>query len=215
MSEHKTEPGRPVTVTKEANGTATQATTLDPSATPARTCRVGPVTFAMVPSKAAASCRPGATGTVTITPGAQNDVMMVTVSGLPPNTEFDLFVLEIPDAPFGVAWYQSDLHTNATGSGTVTVQGIFNQETFSLSLGDPGGSPPGSGLGRPAVNNTNVIFRPTHLYHLGLWFNKPADAVAAGCPGTVTQFNGAQNAGIQVLSTRNFPAGNGPLEMVC
>ena len=34
MSDRKTEPGRPVTVTKEADDTATQATTLDPLATP-------------------------------------------------------------------------------------------------------------------------------------------------------------------------------------
>ena len=48
-------------------------------------------------------------------------------------------------------------------------------------------------------------------YHLGLWFNDPKDAVKAGCPGTVTPFNGEHNAGIQVLNTSNFPDLQGPL----
>ena len=43
------------------------------------------------------------------------------------------------------------------------------------------------------------------MYHLGLWFNSPKDAVAAHCAGATTPFNGEHNAGVQVLSTRNFP----------
>jgi hypothetical protein len=49
------------------------------------------------------------------------------------------------------------------------------------------------------------------MFHLGLWFGSPAAAAAAGCPTTVTPFNGDHNAGIQALSTRQFPALNGPL----
>ena len=52
---------------------------------------------------------------------------------------------------------------------------------------------------------------PVHQLHLGLWFSSPTDAVKAGCPGDVTPFNGTHNAGIQALSTRNFPALQGPL----
>ena len=37
------------------------------------------------------------------------------------------------------------------------------------------------------------------------------DAEAAGCPNKVTPFNGEHNAGIQALSTRTFPADEGPL----
>jgi len=48
-------------------------------------------------------------------------------------------------------------------------------------------------------------------YHLGLWFNSPADAQNAGCPNAVTPFNGEHNAGIQVLNTSNFPDNHGPL----
>jgi hypothetical protein len=55
------------------------------------------------------------------------------------------------------------------------------------------------------------------MYHLGLWFNSPADAFAAGCqasPTATTPFNGEHNAGTQVLSTRNFPNDHGPLRDV-
>ena len=52
---------------------------------------------------------------------------------------------------------------------------------------------------------------PIHTFHLGLWFGSPAIAVKAGCPSTVTPFNGDHAAGIQVLSTRNFSNANGPL----
>lgn len=172
-------------------------------------------TFRMARSAAAqaagSSCFPHAAN-VTITRQTNNDVMQVSVTGAAPNTGFDLFVLQIPDKPFGVAWYQSDLQTDSTGKGSVTVQGIFNAETFSLSQGGvAGGSATGS---TTAVTSTNVVFQPTNQYHLGLWFASPADAQRNGCPATVTPFNGAQNAGIQALSTRNFPAGEGPLSAI-
>ena len=53
-----------------------------------------------------------------------------------------------------------------------------------------------------------------HTFHLGLWFNSPADAMKAGCPATVTPFNGDHNAGIQALSTRNFADDQGPLRQL-
>lgn len=59
-----------------------------------------------------------------------------------------------------------------------------------------------------------VAFRPIHTYHLGLWFNSPADAVKAGCPGATTPFNGDHTAGIQVLNTANFPPDQGPLRQI-
>jgi hypothetical protein len=39
-------------------------------------------------------------------------------------------------------------------------------------------------------------------------------AAAAGCPSTVTPFNGDHTAGIQVLSTRNFDDDQGPLRQL-
>jgi hypothetical protein len=60
---------------------------------------------------------------------------------------------------------------------------------------------------------TNPATAPVHTYHLGLWFSDPADAAAAGCPGTVTPFEGNHQAGIQVFNTSNFgtEAATGPL----
>ena len=175
------------------------------------------VRFPLVRSASAvkANCLPHARGVVRVTPGSLNDLMEVAVAGLPPETDFDLFVTQLPNAPFGVAWYQSDLHTDDEGHGDVQVRGIFDVETFSLSLGGPsGGEDPTQNLSGPAVTDTNAVFRPTHQYHLGLWFNSPDDAAKAGCPATVTPFNGEQHAGIQALSTRTFPDNQGPLSLV-
>jgi hypothetical protein len=175
------------------------------------------VRFPLVRSAGAvkANCLPNARGVVRVTPGSLNDLMEVAVAGLPPETDFDLFVTQLPNAPFGVAWYQSDLHTDDEGHGDVQVRGIFDVETFSLSLGGPsGGEDPTQNLSGPAVTDTNAVFRPTHQYHLGLWFNSPDDAAKAGCPATVTPFNGEQHAGIQALSTRTFPDNQGPLALV-
>jgi len=171
--------------------TATGATATDSS-----------FTFGLQASSAAIStCLPNAKGSVTITTGALNDIMKVTISGMPHNTGFDLFVIQTPGAPFGVSWYQTDIHAGSTGTGTATVRGVFDSETFSVS---PGGT---------------TTFAPTHQYHLGLWFNSPKVPFNLGCePGAtspiVTPFNGNQNAGIQVLNTAQFPVNAGPLSNV-
>jgi hypothetical protein len=157
--------------------------------------------FSLVPAPNIASCLPKASGKVTITPGKQNDIMKVSISGMPANAGFDLFVIQQPLAPFGVSWYQTDVNANAYGNGSATVQGVFDVETFSVS---PGGT---------------TTFSPTHQYHIGLWFNNPQTPFNLGCePGattpTITPFNGQQHAGVQVLNTSEFPANAGPLSHV-
>ena len=158
-------------------------------------------TFALKASPGIASCLPHARGQAWITPGSLNDVMRVRLWGMPAHSEFDLFVIQFPNKPFGVSWYQSDVNVGANGSGTATVQGIFDRETFSVS---PGGT---------------VKFAPTHQFHLGVWFNDPNLPFKLGCePGktkpVVTPFNGEQHAGIQVVNTAEFPVGAGPLSRV-
>ena len=159
-------------------------------------------TFALKPSSPAiSSCLPHARGSVTITTGSQNDLMKVTIQGMPHNRGFDLFVIQQPTAPFGVSWYQTDIEAGGSGTGSASVRGVFDSETFSVS---PGGT---------------TTFAPTHLYHLGLWFNNPNVPFNLGCEGTatspiVTPFNGEQHAGIQVLNTAQFPANAGPLSHV-
>ena len=51
------------------------------------------------------------------------------------------------------------------------------------------------------------------MYHVGIWFDSPAAAVAAGCANTVTKFNGTHNAGVQAINTSNFPDATGPLRI--
>jgi hypothetical protein len=172
------------------------------------------IQFNMIRSAAAlnGNCLQGVHGEVTIVSRGPVEVMTVDVEGLPPRTDFDFFVIQIPNAPFGLAWYQGDIETNALGEGHGRFVGRFNIETFIVA------QPPG-GQAAPVVHNQppfpdasmNPATEPIHTYHLGLWFNSPQDAQAAGCPDTVTRFNGEHNAGIQVLSTRQFGALNGPL----
>jgi len=170
------------------------------------------VTFNMVVSAGAKTCVPKASATVKITPKGPVEVMEVTVQGLPPNSDFDFFVLQVPKAPFGVAWYQGDIETDKNGRGHEQFVGRFSIETFAVAAGS---------AAAPVVFNgpfpdasLNPPFNPIQMYHLGLWFGSPQEAQAAGCPATVTPFNGEHNAGIQVLNTSNFADDQGPLRKV-
>src|SRR5690349_2909253 len=58
-------------------------------------------TFALVPPPNIAACLPNAGGSVTITPGKLNDLMKVSIHGMPHGVGFDLFVIQQPTAPFG------------------------------------------------------------------------------------------------------------------
>jgi len=172
-----------------------------PVATPAAASHDGSFTFPLVPSPGIKACVPHLGGFVTITPGSQNDVMQVSIFGAPRDADFDLFVIQQPLKPFGVSWYQSDVNADDHGVGHATVRGIFNDETFSVSLGG------------------TTAFAPTHQYHLGLWFDDPSVPFNLGCePGAkapiVTPFNGTQDAGIQALNTSTFPVNAGPLSKV-
>jgi len=166
---------------------------------------------------------PNARGRVRIESVGPVEIMDVIVWGLPPNTDFDFFVIQIPHAPFGLAWYQGDIETNRYGIGHERFIGRFNIETFIVS--QPSQTPfrvpspivfdnmPPNGFpdGTPAPET-----EPIHTYHLGLWFNSPQDAHNAGGPPTVTRFNGEHNAGVQVLNTQtaDFPDDFGPLRHV-
>jgi hypothetical protein len=50
-------------------------------------------------------------------------------------TDFDFFVIQQPNAPFGMAWYQADIETNAHGVGYGHFIGRFNEETFIVAPG--------------------------------------------------------------------------------
>ena len=170
--------------------------------------------FHMVRSATAvgANCLKGARARVTIRSQGPVEVMRVSARNLPPKTDFDLFVIQVPNAPFGISWYQGDLQSNGKGHAEGTFIGRFSIETFAVA---PGAAPAPQVHNSPIPDATaNPAFGPVHTYHLGLWFNSPANAVAAGCPGTTTPFNGDHTAGVQALSTRNFPDQSGPLRQI-
>ena len=175
------------------------------------------IDFSMVRSTGAgaANCIPNAHAAVRVTSLGPVEVMTVDIGGLPPKIELDLFVIQIPNAPFGLAWYQVDIETDANGEGHQLFVGRFNIETFIVAQ-PPGGQPAPVVFNQPPFPDAsaNPATEPIHTYHLGLWFGSPQAAQAAGCPNTVTRFNGEHKAGIQALSTRNFPTLQGPLRQL-
>ena len=160
-------------------------------------------------------CLEGANGRVTINSLGPVEVMKVELNKLPPNREFDLFVIQQPNTPFGASWYQGDLKTDANGHAQQRFVGRFSIETFTVA--------PGS-VDAPVVHeapipdaSTNPAFAPVHQYHLGLWCGTAGAARASGCTGADlirTPFTGIHNAGVQALSTRQFDALDGPLRQI-
>ena len=169
----------------------------------------------LVRSQAAegANCIPDAAGEIEIFKLDGVERMEVSVSGLPANTEFDVFVIQVPDVKFGLTWYQGDLQTDKKGNGKQTFIGRFNIETFIVAPGQEP-APVIHGNGQfPDADSNFAQPGPVHTFHVGLWFNSPDDAEAAGCPNAVTPFNGDHNAGVQALKTVPVD-GLGPLAQV-
>jgi hypothetical protein len=174
--------------------------------------------FDMVVSKGASTCLPDATARVGVVTNGTFEDMFIHATGLPPGTDFDFFVIQVPNAPFGLSWYQGDVETNGKGEAFQVFRGRFSVETFIIA---PGVAPAPQVFNAPpfpdAAQNPETLGPdgktpgPVQTYHLGLWFNSPTDALKAGCAATVTPFNGEHNAGIQVLNTSNFPDSQGPL----
>jgi hypothetical protein len=172
------------------------------------------IEFPLTVSAGAKTCLPNAAGFVVVHTFGAFENLEVAVFGLPPNTGFDFFSIEVPNKPFGLAWYIGDIQTDSTGVGIGNFVGRFNVETFVISPGVPMATPPNVFPDPPAVvpeATMGIATNPVQLYHLGVWFNSAADAATAGCPNTATPFNGEHNAGIQVLNTATFPNTPGPL----
>lgn len=163
-------------------------------------------TFSLLPAGKTLACltAPGKTprATATVVNTGPNQTMKLTVSGIKPGLDFDLFTVEKSpfnaagqpnpafDGKFGLAWYQSDLHVGAQGSGSVTIRTILNPEIFGF--------------------DANTGLQPTHTFHVGFWFNNPANAAACGFTG-FTPFNGEQHAGPVAMITKPGANGKGPL----
>jgi hypothetical protein len=180
------------------------------AAAPADAGKFDNFSFNMVRANGIEACPKTARGSVTISPTfGLVENMHVEVSGLPANTDFDLFVIQVPTSPFGLAWYMGDMLTDSTGVAVSDFIGRFSIGTFVVA---PGVAPAPVVLKDDA--NKNPQTAPVQLYHLGLWFDTPAAAIAAGCNSIVTPFNSTHNAGVQVLNTSDFPNDSGPLRSV-
>ena len=194
-----------------AGAATAAAATSGPAAAKAAAKPLPSTSFSLVRSagSVAAGCLTHVNAKVRITNHGAVEVMTIKASGLPKNTGFDVFVTQLPNAPFGVSWYQGDLESNRWGNAARSYVGRFSIETFAIA--------PGAGVA-PVVHHkptkdasTNPAFAPVHEYHVGVWFNSAKGAKAAGCANVVTPFNGEHNAGPQALSTRQYPATRGPL----
>jgi hypothetical protein len=155
-------------------------------------------TFKLFPNPAFLKCAQasGATARVsaTVTRGGQNDTMTLSLSGFKKNLGFDLFTVQRSNqnadgtpvsgfTTFGLAWYQSDIHTNSEGTGKVTIKTILLDQIFGF---DP-----------------DVGLAPTNTFHVGFWFDSVAEAQPCSTATlTPTPFNGEHNAGPLAFITR-------------
>ncbi|HXM56399.1 MAG TPA: hypothetical protein VOB72_13480 [Candidatus Dormibacteraeota bacterium] len=156
--------------------------------------------LAQIPGDAAQAPR----ADVTVRRGDLNDTLTLRVHNIKPNLAFDLFTVQrssllangTPDPAFksfGLAWYQSDLQADENGSGEARVRTILLDQIFGF---DP-----------------DVSLAPTNTFHVGFWFNDPADAQACGFdPAQPTPFNGEHRAGpLAMISLPSAATGLGPL----
>jgi len=133
-----------------------------------------------------------------------NDTLTLSVTGLKPNLDFDLFTVQRsplnPDGTvnpdfsgFGLAWYQSDVQANSAGKAKVVIKTILINQIFGFD------------------SDAGIGLQPTNTFDVGFWFNNPEDAVACGFTGT-TPFNGQHNAGpLAMISVPDATTGLGPL----
>lgn len=170
-------------------------------------------TFNLVRSAEAATCLAGATGTGQIFQLEGAEQLTLSVSGLPANNEFEVFIIQAADAPFGLSWYQGDLETDGKGTGTQSFIGRFNDTTAIVAPGVTMAPVLHTAPPFPDDNSNNGVQDPIHTFHVGLWFQNAAAAAAAGCPNTVTPFAARHQGGIQALKTENVN-GLGPLAQV-
>jgi len=114
------------------------------------------------------------------------DKMKVEVQGLPPNTDFTVFLHELSGIPFGSSEYIADLTTNRSGNGSVMVRTII-LEAFALKTA---GDPP------------TMRLEDANLEFVAVWFADPKDSAAflpAGFPALA--FDGDRSSGAVVLGT--------------
>jgi hypothetical protein len=147
------------------------------------------VRFHVVPSSATLKrCMPHAKVDFTVallTDQTGRDKVHVDASGLPPNTSFTTFLLEVPASPFGAAEYFGDVDTDKYGRAHVDFE-LIVEEAFASTL----------------VDGKRVR---VDLNHVGMWFADPAadDFCLGKGGGAVTPFDGDNEAGVQAFNSSN------------
>src|SRR4051812_13313875 len=164
-----------------------------------------------------AGCAASVTGPARVQRLGFAENLRAPVKGLAAGTALDIFVIQQPTAPFGLAWSLGALPVSANGMVTKVFTSRLNEETFAVAPGSV--AAPQTHTKPPFPDaKTNPKFAPVHTYHLGVWFNSPDDAKKNGCTTpagqAVTPFNGDHTAGVQVLNTATFPALKGPLSRI-
>jgi hypothetical protein len=158
--------------------------------------------FAACLSNGAGAPTPKAT--VTVVRGKLNDTLFLRLSNVRPNLAFDLFTVEKstlhadgtpnPAVPnVGMAWYQSDIQADSKGNAEAQIKTILLDQIFGV--------------------DQSTLLPPTNTFHVGFWFNNPADAAACGFNvAAPTPFNGEHQAGpLAMISLPNKDTNLGPL----
>jgi hypothetical protein len=130
-----------------------------------------------------AACFPHAKSTVSVdltTDAVGKDKFHIVASGLKPDTDFTVFLIEKAGAPFGAVEYIGDFTTDRYGKAANTFR-LIVEEAF-------------------AFNNETQVRK--ELNSVGFWFADPKDD--DGCIGAaspVTQFDGDASAGVQMMNS--------------
>jgi hypothetical protein len=105
---------------------------------------VSEVKFDLSPNPAFKTCLgPNPQAHVKVTRGELNDTLDISISGIHPNLQFDLFTVQrssldnkgepVADFKgFGLAWYQTDLNADKNGEGTAEIKTILLDQIFGF-----------------------------------------------------------------------------------
>jgi len=173
----------------------------------AASAKTNRTSFNLFPQTAQLNClkptptSPDPTVTVKVRRGDLNDRADIELRGFKPHLAFDLFTIQHSpqtatgaadaNSSVGMAWYQSDLEVGGNGNGHAKIRTILLDQIFGV--------------------DKDVALPPTNTFHMGFWFNNPADAANCGFTGT-TPFNGEHTAGPLAFVTRPDATTNlGPL----
>jgi hypothetical protein len=145
---------------------------------------------------------------VTVYRGKLNDTLVLSAQNIRPGIAFDMFTVQRTNllsdhtvdpaftGSFGFAWYQSDLEASSEGKINATIKTVLLDQIFGFD---------------PELSNPS----PVNTFHVGFWFNNPADANVDGCVFDVTHptpFNGEHSAGpLAMISVPDATTNLGPL----